>query len=709
MRSFRAVAAAAAVLAAVTTGYLLDPGSPRAQAERNETWITIDASEFLSVSDKLRSETGKGFAPSALINGLAVIRVEEEDLAVISGVMHGHHHKCAGFAAHTSENEALEAALLTDPAREVENLVNYTIDNQANVTQMIPLAAEQNIRRTIQDLSSYDTRRHDQPSGQNSANYINFKWSSITAGRDDISVDFVTHPANVTPQPSVVATITGTTFPDEIVILGGHQDSINSSGATLLAPGADDNASGIASLTEALRVMVETGFRPARTVQFMAYAAEEVGLRGSRDIAANYQTQQRNVTGVLQLDMTNFTSSTTVDIVMITDFTNAAQNQFVTDLVAEYQPQLVVANGTCGYACSDHASWTEKGFVSSFPHEGALGPVRTNNPEIHRATDTISVSNNNANHALKFSRLAISFVGELAKGSVAATPSAAPFDFDGDGKTDVSIFRPDPSSVAPEGSSSQWWMLNSSDLSTLGLTFGTAADVPVPADYTGDGRTDVTFFRPSTGEWYVLRSEDYTFFAFPFGAPGDIPAPGDFDGDGRADAAVYRPSAGTWFILRSSDSNVSAVPFGTAEDKPTVADFDGDGADDIAVYRPSVNQWWQLRSTAGVIGIQFGSAGDVSAIGDYTGDARADVAFYRPSTSEWFVLRSEDFSFFAFQWGAPGDIPVPGDFDGDGITDAAVFRGSDTTWYINRSSSGFQAVPFGAASDTPLPGVFSVQ
>ncbi len=293
-----------------------------------------------------------------------------------------------------------------------------------------------------------------------------------------------------------------------------------------------------------------------------------------------------------------------------------------------------------------------------------------------------------------------------------ASAASAVFDFDGDRRTDVSIFRPTPSflldNAAPLGSSSQWWILRSQTITALGITFGAPDDKLVPADFTGDGKADVAFWRPSDSTWYVLRSEDFTFYAFPFGGTGDIPAPGDFDGDGKADPAVYRPSAGTWFILRSSDGGVSAVPFGVAEDKPTVADFDGDGKDDVAVYRPSVNQWWQLRSTAGVLGIQFGTAGDRTAIGDYTGDGKADVAFYRPSTSEFFVIRSEDSSFFAFPWGAPGDIHAPGDYDGDGVTDAAVYRPSLATWFINGSTSGFQAVQFGLSGDQPIPNSVTV-
>ncbi len=275
------------------------------------------------------------------------------------------------------------------------------------------------------------------------------------------------------------------------------------------------------------------------------------------------------------------------------------------------------------------------------------------------------------------------------------------FDFDGDGKTDISIFRPGPTPA-------QWWLLRSSDGGNNAYSFGLGTDKPVPADFTGDGKTDLAFFRESTSEWFVLRSEDSTFYGFPFGASGDIPAPGDFDGDGIADVALYRPSTSTWFILNSS-GGTRIETFGIAEDKPVVADYDGDGMDDIAIYRPSVSQWWISRSTDGVLVFQFGQPGDKTVQGDHTGDGKADVAFWRPSTGEWFVIRSEDQSFFSFPFGTSGDIPSPGDYDGDGTFDAAIFRPSNTTWFINGSTSGTQIFGFGISTDIPLANSFVVE
>lgn len=272
------------------------------------------------------------------------------------------------------------------------------------------------------------------------------------------------------------------------------------------------------------------------------------------------------------------------------------------------------------------------------------------------------------------------------------------FDFDGDGRTDISIFRPGPG---------EWWYQRSSDNGVYAAQFGATTDTITPADFTGDRATDIAFWREATGEWFVLRSEDNSFFSFPFGTQGDIPVPGDYDGDGEADPAVFRPATATWYILTSSGGTI-IQQFGASGDVPVPGDFDGDGRDDLAVYRPgAAAEWYYQQSSDGqVLGLQFGTSGDRPVAADYTGDGRTDVAFWRETSGEWYILRSEDNSFFAFPFGQAGDVPVPGDYDGDGRADAAVFRPSDTTWYLMQSTASFRAVSFGINGDKPAPAAF---
>ncbi len=261
-------------------------------------------------------------------------------------------------------------------------------------------------------------------------------------------------------------------------------------------------------------------------------------------------------------------------------------------------------------------------------------------------------------------------------------PRKTPNDFDGDGKTDITVWR---------STDSFWYSLHSLNASVGQTSWGTAGDIEVAGDYDGDGKTDVAIFRPSSGFWYVISSLNGAINYTLWGTTGDITVPGDFDGDGRADVAVFRPSNGVWYVINSSTGIVSYTIWGTAGDTPVQGDFDGDGKTDIAVFRPSNGFWYVLNSSTGAQTFtQWGTTGDVPVPGDYDGDGKTDIAVWRPTDGFWYILHSLNGAVTQTSWGIGllGDNPVPGDYDGDGKADIAVWRPGDGYWYIIHSSNG---------------------
>ena len=350
---------------------------------------------------------------------LVVSRIQARDLGTVSARIHTKQLRCGGFFAFASRAEA-DAFIRKDRAAQSvrKALAAYTIDNQATVNPWLPQASTTNIYNTISTLSGYTNRYYTSTTGKTSAEWIRSTWQGLAGSRTDVTSELFAC-STCSTQPSVILTIQGNELPNEVVVLGAHLDSINVSAGgsnTQVAPGADDDASGIATLTEVIRVALASGWKPKRTVKFMGYAAEEVGLRGSNAIAQSFSAAGANVVAVLQLDMTNYKPTTGTDMRLITDYSNASLQTFLTNLFDTYLAPTGLTRGTytCGYGCSDHASWTSAGYPSGMMFEGGGTSYFGN---IHSASDTLANMSNSAANSTKFAKFGLAFLGEAAKTS----------------------------------------------------------------------------------------------------------------------------------------------------------------------------------------------------------------------------------------------------------------------------------------------------
>lgn len=370
--------------------------------------ISVDASAVSEITKHFKEGHVVEFV--AKRNDIALISIAPTAIERLSALMHEKFNRCGGFMVEEGNDLNSLFSNLSQPVLMTEDSELYAVKDLDLVRKSIPKVDESQIKSIITNLSGFKNRYYRSSHGLASQTWLHNTWTTMAQGRDDIKVEFFTH--DQFPQKSVILTINGSQKPDEIVVIGGHGDSILgwSSSNDALAPGADDNASGIATITELLRVIVQEQFVPDRTIKLMSYAAEEVGLRGSADIARSFKAQNKNVVGVMQLDMTNYEGSP-FDIVFMNDYTSREQDQYLKSLVQLYLPELRVSEDACGYACSDHASWTRHGYRASIPFESMMDE---HNNKIHTENDTLHQSQNQAKHAVNFAKLAIAYAMELS-------------------------------------------------------------------------------------------------------------------------------------------------------------------------------------------------------------------------------------------------------------------------------------------------------
>ncbi|KAI9333924.1 hypothetical protein DFJ73DRAFT_663618 [Zopfochytrium polystomum] len=279
-----------------------------------------------------------------------------------------------------------------------------------------PLAANVSIPTMTSWLTEYSTtfttRYYKTASGAKASDWITDKAKAVASGAKSTVAVTVKQFAHSWGQPSIIARIeaVGTDKSTPIVVLSAHMDSINQANPmTGVSPGADDDGSASVNIFETYRILVATGFVPKRPIEFHWYAAEEGGLLGSQKVVADYVKNGVAVAGVYHMDMTGYQPANKAEVIAVgADYVDPTLTKFLQALVGTYS-DVAWKDLTCGYACSDHATWTKAGFPTVFSSEAQFSDI---SPYYHTKND--DVSHISWSHLAKFSKLCVAFAVEMS-------------------------------------------------------------------------------------------------------------------------------------------------------------------------------------------------------------------------------------------------------------------------------------------------------
>lgn len=392
----------------------------------SNVWAHSHATETQTVLTDLSSVkavNAQVLAYDELLN-IAVTRLTADQINRISEYNHTQN-KCAGFEVLNAEESARPEMVVRNLKAVQDKMVFLSpMDLSSRLTyndayaKLAAQADPRSLEANIKWLSSYRNRWHKSSTPNQHVDDLKIKLNEYLKDAPwKYTIESIAHKS--TNQNTLKLTIAGSVRPNEVVVLGGHLDSINKLAEVPFikndkAPGADDNASGSSNLIEAIRLLKQVSSFE-RTLEFYWYAGEESGLLGSAEVAKDSKNKNKNVIGVLQLDMTLFPGEGEQVIALMDDFTSPWLNTFITELNDTYIKARIV-HGTCGYACSDHASWNKQGYHAVMPSEATLKKM---NPKIHSASDVINTESS-FTHSNSYTKLATLFALTLGNSSIKA-------------------------------------------------------------------------------------------------------------------------------------------------------------------------------------------------------------------------------------------------------------------------------------------------
>ncbi len=452
---------------------------------------------------------------------------------------------------------------------------------------------------------------------------------------------------------NVIATIQGTTRPDDWYIIGAHYDSISNDNGHATAPGAEDNGSGTAGVLELARIF--TANPPDATIMFICYAGEEQGLYGSKAHAQSIVNSGNTakVKGMFNIDMIGYTGDAELDCRLETRAIGQSLMDACIAAAAQYTSLVLVTS--LSPCCSDHAPYLDRSMPAILAIENDYGTY----PGYHQSTDVST--NLTIEMAVQIMKMYVATISQL----VGTAPA-------GLGLESAGVYSQ---------ATGTFFLRNSNSPGSADTAFqfgaGGGGFVPLSGDWNGDGVDTIGIYDPATSTFFLRNANSPggadVFFSFGASGAGYVPLVGDWDGNGTDTAGLYQPSSGAFFLRNSNTPGPAdfLFTFGPPNATPVVGDWDGSGTSTIGIFVSSTSVWFLRNSnTPGAADITFGygpaGVGWKPIVGDWNNDNAQTVGLYDPATGNWFLRNSNSSGVgtIVFGYGPSGLTPVRGDWNG---------------------------------------------
>ena len=285
------------------------------------------------------------------------------------------------------------------------------------IREMLDQVNMDSLEATVQHLQDYQSRIWDSDNAFAASDWIASRMAALGLEVEQQAFYASTWMGSGNAAPNVIGIQRGTLYPDTYVVCGSHFDSFSYEamfgGGT--APGADDNATGVASVLESARILTQYEFE--YSIVYCAYGCEEMGLYGSEAYASRCQQEGMDIIGYFNNDMNGYLFGDQIHIDCIYPNSVEPIGTYYMNVGEVYYPELPIRHVNFNQGDSDNTSFNNHGYMGIYPFED----YENYSPYIHTPNDLIGTSVTSFEMSQQYCQMNIACLAEIAN-PVGETP-----------------------------------------------------------------------------------------------------------------------------------------------------------------------------------------------------------------------------------------------------------------------------------------------